>query len=584
MRSDDDTDDDEVEILDVVSHAGFALGPYIFPTVPTLPLSIESFQAAANAAGEADRLANGGKWEWERSNGYAEYEAKQPGAFEAMYRGRWYDRVLKAQTDNIKNWSVILRACHFKTNGYSSQEFRDIMKQGANSLASFSTADSKKFTTWLDTVNKKVPLGIDTIQCFHALRCWVRWFQWLNGRLPFMVEFTSEQATIAWSRYSYESNLNINPLSAPDAPAKFKSFRLQAWRQFSESVMEYLAAHRGVINLPLTYLVRPSAVYTMEELNAFKQKFNPSYEAYLMKAVKIDLTVPEIAQDNIRLYSLLIPLVQDTDAYATVASLRNSRDGRALWLALTSRGDGGMNQDSRRWQAQSILFSTTLDESGRGNSQQRFDNFVRQLQTAFNELASLEEAITESEQVRILLRQLNAHQNPKYQPFLSTIVATDSMRTSFQAATNHLSSMFTITTPSNPGKTSTRNVSAVTTNGTVGRVPKEQWNAMSSEQRKAHIKKMKSNKGSTDSNNTNQKRSATDGMSRRTKQEHKRLRKVASLALELVEGFQSSGQSATPVAPTTSRNPSEQFGTQIGHKIESMKSALSQLKKDKNDD
>lgn len=65
-RSDDDTEDDDyVEIINVVSHVGFSPGPYIFPIVPTLPLSIESFQAAANTAGETDRLAKG-KWEWEQ--------------------------------------------------------------------------------------------------------------------------------------------------------------------------------------------------------------------------------------------------------------------------------------------------------------------------------------------------------------------------------------------------------------------------------------------------------------------------------------------------------------------------------------
>ena len=134
------------------------------------------------------------------------------------------------------------------------------------------------------------------------------------------------------------------------------------------------------------------------------------------------------------------------------------------------------------------------------------------------------------------------HNYTKYQLYLSTIIG-GALCHSFQVATNHLSSMFNITTP-HTGKTSNQNVSTVSTTGTVGRVPQEQKNAMSSEQFKAHVKKMKQLKTLTDSKITNQKRSATDGMSCRTKQEHIRLRKVASLA-QLVEDYKPSGKSAT---------------------------------------
>ena len=209
----------------------------IFPIVPTPALSIESFQVAANAASEADCLANGGQWEWERIPKYAKKEAKNPGMYKWIYCHRWYTCIRQAQTDNAKNWIVSLQAWHFQTAGPSFKEFCNVLMLGVKSLASFHHTDDKKFTTWLDTINKKLPLSMDIIQCFHALCCWVCWFQWLNGCLPFMVKLDLNQDEIAWSCYSYKSNLGIHTLDSPDPPTKFKSFRLQAWRQFWESVM-----------------------------------------------------------------------------------------------------------------------------------------------------------------------------------------------------------------------------------------------------------------------------------------------------------------------------------------------------------
>jgi len=61
------------------------------------------------------------------------------------------------------------------------------------------------------------------------------------------------------------------------------------------------------------------------------------------------------------------------------------------------------------------------------------------------------------------------------------------------------------------------------------------------------------------------KRKATDGMSRKQTKEFKRLRRVASIAHGIVSDFKTNGTSAAPVRNTTPKNtdPSDQFGTRI---------------------
>jgi len=245
-----------------------------------------------------------------------------------------------------------------------------------------------------------------TIQCFYALRCWTRWFRWIHGRPPYACEFSVDAAKHAWARSEFENNIKVNKVADAVAPAKFKSFKMHQWRTFYDSVIEYVSTFRGVTNLPLTYLIRPQLVYSDAEIQKYMNEVNPTYEALLMRMIRLDFSVPEVAQDNLRLYALLAPLIHDTDAYVAVATARRNQDGRALWLTLVDKGDGGENRTARHWAAHQILRDATLDESNRGTSQQRFDNFTRILQQAFNELDTLGEPVSAAEQVRVLVLPL----------------------------------------------------------------------------------------------------------------------------------------------------------------------------------
>jgi hypothetical protein len=146
---------------------------------------------------------------------------------------------------------------------------------------------------------------------------WARWWSWTKGEIPTCNYFTEAQAQHAWERAQTESNLMENVQTAPDPPPKFKSF--QNWRIFSEGVSGYLSNIRGVIHLPLSYLIHGKDTYSDDEMDAFYAT-NPTEEEILLRTViiagyKVSKAVKE---DNHRLWYALRNLVENTDGWNTI--------------------------------------------------------------------------------------------------------------------------------------------------------------------------------------------------------------------------------------------------------------------------
>jgi hypothetical protein len=208
--------------------------------------------------------------------------------------------------------------------------------------------------------------------------------------------------------------------------------------------------------------------------------------------------------------------------------------------------------------ANNIIATVTLDDSNRGNFKSKFDQFIRTLQGAFNELSDLKVEVSPHQQVLHLLNRLVGHRDSNF--CRSTIMASEELSNDFSKAVAHLETV--LRTSGNEDRRSTRNVSAVSTTSS-GRVPNEQWKAMTSEQRKAHLKKMrKKNADSTKGESGKKRKHEGDNkLSRSQKKEFTHLRNVESLAIDALSAMPS--QNATPVTISTSNNPSEQFGSKI---------------------
>jgi hypothetical protein len=545
----EDEEMDDIEFVGV-GYTGFRNGPYLYLTNPVTP---DQILVRVEKAREVQKKQHQHE-PWETEHWQKQHDP------EAAWR-EWMGEHLSGDANYAKrNWKILLSQCHVSGDIAETVFIRQFHLTTLNSIA---IADDETFKGYLTNIAKsaKVTVPLPSIQCLKAVRCWARWFRLTRGKLPMCADFTFEEAQRAWTRYEFEQNLEKNKPASPTIPEKFKSFKTDVWKVFRDSVRTYVAATRGVLNLPLSYLLRPNlrpATANIYEAHALDTD-SGDMDAELMRTVIIDFSTPEIAEDNSRLYSLLLPLVQHTPAWELVRSTTHPNNGRALWTALISRGDGDEEVTLRKNAAQDALKNVTFDDSNRGSMRTRFDQFVRTIQGAYNELEDLGFPVDKATQVRTMVDRLAY--NTKIDGYRAHILHTPGVMDNFEKAHNILQSC--ISQYSDKTKGSTRNVSAVTTDSS-GRVPKDQWKAMTPEQRKAHLKKMKSNKSTTTTKGASgtKRKSITDGMSRSQKKAFNHYRSVSSLAQELTTLQNST--TATPVTPPrTSSNPSEQFGSKI---------------------
>jgi hypothetical protein len=312
--------------------------------------------------------------------------------------------------------------------------------------------------------------------------------------------------------------------------------------------------------LPLSYLFRPESKPTDKDIAAVVDA-DPSQGAYLMRMMVINTTASSIADYNRRLYSLLLPLLQNTDAWEHIRSKASPGGGRTMWMSLLQRGDGDTAKNLRRWSAQETISSLTLDDSNRGSAKAKFDHFIKLLQGAFNEMAALGEPVSEAQQVHTLLQRLANHKN--MESYKSTIIGNPTLLTNFGATVAHLETC--LTTAGVFGKTSTRNVSAVTTDSS-GRVPKDVWDNMSKQDKNEFLKNRK--KANAKKGNGNKRKApdtATANGSHMSKKNKKKMNKLQTFHDTTVAAFAAiKDRNATPgQTPRNSTNPSEQFGSSI---------------------
>jgi hypothetical protein len=559
---DDSEDGDAVddEVVEVGS-SGFRNGPYSYHTNPT---TAEQVHAAVEKR-RAEFIKALHKEPWEQT---AWQKFQHP---ENEWRKHSAEDLSRKQFYAMKNWLVVLHQCHVSPTIAQYVFIRQFSLCNINSII---MVDDETFKSYINnlTKNAKMTVPLPAIQCLKALRCWARWFRLTTGSEPLSEQFTFEEAQKGWKRYMFEQNLSVNKVPSPTAPEKFKSFKSDQWKVFRDSVHLYIAQTRGVLNLPLSYLLRPNDEPTTESTGAASGPTVLDLDVTLIKSVILTDNHAEVVEDNNRLYSLLLPLLQHTPAWECVRASKLHGDGRGMWKALLARGDGDEAQTVRKWVAEDVIRRLTLDSSNRGNPKAKFDQFIRTLQGAYNELEDLGEPLTPPQQVRQLVRCLENHKD--FNAYRSTILHNADLKNNLENSITHLATMLGTSEGGSHG--STRNVSATTTTVT-GRVPKDQWKAMTSEQRKAHLKKMKANPASTTKGESGGKRkSFTDGMSRVQKKVFNRFRGVSTVVFDKLQAA-ANGQTATPVTPPTpTPNPSAQFGPSV---IQQLSTALDKVSK-----
>jgi hypothetical protein len=120
---------------------------------------------------------------------------------------------------------------------------------------------------------------------------------------------------------------------------------------------------------------------------------------------------------------------ENPSAWAYVKSFKAASDGRGAVLALALQCGGRATQQARSKKAHAILSAAIWD--GRPRRNYTFENFNAKFKDAFDELEQLNEPIPGHVQVTMYIKSI---QDPKLEPGIGNILASDRMLNSFEDA------------------------------------------------------------------------------------------------------------------------------------------------------
>jgi hypothetical protein len=449
------------------------------------------------------------------------------------------------------NWTELLRIAQVPRAAIT------VLTDSCNitSFQRLCSGTEESFTGYLDTIQRNRAFGItlpmETLSALKALRLWGKWYLWRKGQFPLAHRFTPAQSQIATDRYNFESKLPKSAqVNTADVP-KYKD--QQKWDVFSTKLSDYLQPIRGRLNLPLTYLLRSKT--------AVPKNTDRSDEERLMDEVIIDgnKVSTEVLMDIAQLWTVLNTATADTSSCSIVRKYHESSDGRTAWLTLLALGEGESDVVNRRIKAREVVYLTL--NVNKKQPRQALTSFIDKLQRGFNDCERLDIPVPQWEQVAIMLRQIQ--HSTIYSACIPTIKASVELRTDFLQAISYLQNHLQEEAQQT---TITRNIAAISTgnhkgNGSDGRLPPEEWRAMTKEQQDAHKAKMKAKR---QNHGGNDKKRDGNTLSRSERKEKKKFKSHVAELTSLIEDAVKAKEPAVAAATSTaSTNPSSQFGTQI---------------------
>ena len=270
-----------------------------------------------------------------------------------------------------------------------------IVDQGYQNVVAFAEltdADINHLVKHLSRLPAPVTVPFSAIKKLKAMRTWTKWRQ-RRGLAIAHAEFDNDM--LAWSlgRMEEESRIKALEAEAPAPPGPLT--KLAKWPSWWETLDACASQVRGTMFLPLKYLCREHEVPTAEMLAATYDNTDDQ----LMALVR--LQGDDFATDNHRLWDLLCPLLKDGPAWVWVKRFERTKNARGAIAALKLQAEGQAATQSRKAKAYQILRKATF--TGRGK-RFTFDDYVKLLQTGFNELAECEEEQSESRKLDVFMQ------------------------------------------------------------------------------------------------------------------------------------------------------------------------------------
>jgi hypothetical protein len=245
---------------------------------------------------------------------------------------------------------------------------------------------------------------------------------------------------------SFQSNQEDETLTQVKPPTEFKTG--SKWKPFKEGAITYFNSVKGFYNIPLAYVIReqenpdPNAIYQTEHHRLISVT---------------PLVGIEFEEDNGRIFDFLKSWTLNGPAWTWMRAFNATRNGRASWQALVNHFEGDAQRDRVKDQAYASISAAKYYGDRKKFT---FETYVTIHQDAYADLSQYGEIISEEKRVRDLLQGIKDN-SAAANAAKGTIIATPTLRNSFENAVAHLATTLQLSMSVND----TRNISASNTQG-----------------------------------------------------------------------------------------------------------------------
>jgi hypothetical protein len=205
------------------------------------------------------------------------------------------------------NWQILLAQCHI---GHLTSNIVFLKQFGLQNISAITMCDSHTFDVYITSLSRLTgnhSIPFPACQCLKALYCWT-----------------------------------------------------------CNAVQTYANQIRGILNLPLSYLLRSSNTpeRAVEDAPLWDA---PNLDEPITQTILLDRAAMgsslEIGQDNCRLNALLEPLLQYTGAWEAIKPF--GHDSRSVWKALLAHGEGDEEKNictlAANYEIQKVVYLFLVD-------------------------------------------------------------------------------------------------------------------------------------------------------------------------------------------------------------------------------
>ncbi len=234
------------------------------------------------------------------------------------------------------------------------------------------------------------------------------------------------------------------------APVEYKA--RSKWKPFKEGAIAYFSSVKGAHNIPLAYIIwdreipDPNAVYQTE---------------YHRLISITPLAGIEYEDDNGHVFDFLKSWTLNSPAWTWMRAFNHTRNGRASWQVLVNHFEGDAQKDRVKDQAYAAIAVAKYYGDPKKFT---FETYMTIHQDAFADLSQYGKIISEEKRVCDLLQGIK-NNSAAANAAKGTILATRTLRNSFDNAVAHLATMLQL----NMSMNDTRNISATGTQNNQGR-------------------------------------------------------------------------------------------------------------------